>query len=480
MASEITVTFENGGIYRGFASSFTLDNEVTYYFSFDRDYRLQATNGNIVLQQYRNAGAWYDIDIITNFSVTEIAGGGTGDVTKQWVIDNFQPKGEYITANEADNRYQSKGNYITKKYGDSTYLLVAKIDEYFENYVTFEALANKLEMYVKRTGDTMTGPLKFPKVWQEVAGDTTISTNGDFSVIISNKTNGIAIYNDETVTNANYLTLNLAGIKNDFFTAGLFGDGTSNCILKLGEATENYYNILCAGGGSGRTETEIETTAAVHVNNSFWLDGELRIKEFEERAIAADVNDYYIIIHPKDAVKDDTIGYNFIEYNKDNLIKYYYQAGTTKYAHNNIVADTLIIATVANLVLNAGEYWSMFSSRSTFYDSDAGWIHNYLPDLKQLVNDKSTVKYLTEHNAQLEFLINNTSTIEGLTNNSEAIEATYNETFYSYSMLDALNDVINNIQDNLGTYFYSEFEPNTFTGGGKSRGGGVGRKQTTE
>ena len=89
MAKEIKVTFDNGGIYEGFANTYTLNDSITYYFSFDRDYRVQITNNVITLQEYRNAGAWYSIDIITGFEVTEISGGGTGDATKQWVQDNF-------------------------------------------------------------------------------------------------------------------------------------------------------------------------------------------------------------------------------------------------------------------------------------------------------------------------------------------------------------------------------------------------------
>lgn len=89
MAKEIKVTFEDGGVYEGFANTYTLDNSITYYFSFDRDYRVQLTNNAITLQEYRNAGAWYPIDIITKFELAEISGSGTGDATQQWVKDNF-------------------------------------------------------------------------------------------------------------------------------------------------------------------------------------------------------------------------------------------------------------------------------------------------------------------------------------------------------------------------------------------------------
>lgn len=85
MAKEIKVTFDDGGIYEGFANTYTLDNSITYYFSFDRDYRVQLTNGAITLQEYRNAGAWYPIDLITKFEIAEISGGAT----KEWVQDNF-------------------------------------------------------------------------------------------------------------------------------------------------------------------------------------------------------------------------------------------------------------------------------------------------------------------------------------------------------------------------------------------------------
>lgn len=90
MAKEIKVTFDDGGIYEGFANTYTLDNSITYYFSFDRDYRVQLTNGAITLQEYRNAGAWYPIELITKFELSEISGGtGPDDATKEWVQNNF-------------------------------------------------------------------------------------------------------------------------------------------------------------------------------------------------------------------------------------------------------------------------------------------------------------------------------------------------------------------------------------------------------
>ena len=122
MAKEITVTFEDGGIFEGFANTYTLNNEVTYYFSFDRDYRVQLTDNNITLQEYRNAGAWYPIDIITNFAVSEISGTGGGDVTKDWVNQNFVKKaGDTMTGDLnfdfGNGRMVSIGQSKTKNRG---------------------------------------------------------------------------------------------------------------------------------------------------------------------------------------------------------------------------------------------------------------------------------------------------------------------------------------------------------------------------
>ena len=486
MAKEITVTFEDGGIFEGFANTYTLNNEVTYYFSFDRDYRVQLNNDAITLQEYRNAGAWYPIDIITNFAVTEISGTGGGDVTEDWVIQNFQPKGDYLTKLEASKIY------VTKEYAEQNFITQLTLNEILKQYLKITDYIERMKLYVKRSGDTMTGPLKFPKVWNETisaVGDllpeVTLHTDGDFNTILSNENNGFAIYLDEDITNKNYFTINLKGIKNDFLIAGLFDSNiTTACIFKLGSSLDTQaasFNILCAGGGSGRQETLIESTSPVYLNNSFGLNGELKIKEFAERAEQADEIDTFITIHPKSVTQVNN-EYPLISY-ESNVIKYYLTMGnSTTFStlqYNGLNADTLLLGRKENLVINAGNYWSMFSSRSTFYDSDAAYLHNNLHNIQGVINGKSSIDFVTNNQTNLSYLVDNTDTIKQLNDNSAAIEATYTETFYSVSMLDALNEVINNIQDSLGTYFYSEFQPDTFTGGGKSRGGGIGRHNTT-
>lgn len=96
MASEITVTFSDGGIFNGFANSYTKDGLTTYYFEFDKKYRVQLGSLNsITLQQYQNSnGAWYNINIIAAVQVTE--------------IETKVDLSNYYTKSETDNKYVKK------------------------------------------------------------------------------------------------------------------------------------------------------------------------------------------------------------------------------------------------------------------------------------------------------------------------------------------------------------------------------------
>lgn len=482
MAKEITVTFEDGGVFEGFANTYTLNNEVTYYFSFDRDYRVQLTSDAITLQEYRNAGAWYPIDIITGFAVTEISGTG-GNASKEWVEDNFQPKGDYLT------KWEAGQTYVTKNYADRTYITQLALNETLKQYLKITDYIERMKLYVKRSGDTMTGPLKFPKVWNETisaVGDllpeVTLSTNGDFNTILSNETNGFAIYLDEDVTNKNYFTINLKGIKNDYLIAGLFdSDITTACIFKLGTSLDTSaatFNILCAGGGSGRQETLIESTNPVYLNNGFGIDGELKIKEFAERASETGLES--ITIHPKNVTINND--YPLFYYNRQESTTTYYSINTDNsngqegcaLTRDGLWGYSVVVSALNRLNLQStngdllirahdGYYFDTFLNSSIYAYctyQDLAWLHLNRNNLVPISNNSTSLKKLAD--------------------NSEAIEATYSETFYGNSMLDALNDVINNMQETLGTYFFKEFQPDTFTGGGKSRGGGVGRHQTTE
>ena len=174
---EITVTFENGGVFNGSANSFTLDNLITYYFTIDKNYRVQV-NANtmaIELQEYQNTnGAWYGIDIITAVSVQDVQ----GDVTKDYLEEHYYNKAE------VDSKISAiPGSDVTKSYLEANYYNKAEVDSKIsaipasdvtkawidQNYYSKVQIDQRLTAYwskteadgrfVLKTGDTMTGDL---------------------------------------------------------------------------------------------------------------------------------------------------------------------------------------------------------------------------------------------------------------------------------------------------------------------------------
>lgn len=149
---EITVTFENGGVFNGSANSFTLDNLITYYFTIDKNYRVQvnASTMAIELQEYQNTnGAWYGIDTITAVSVQEVQ--ASGDVTKEYLEENYYNK------TEVDAKISAiPGSDVTKEYLEENYYSKAQVDQIAGRFYTKDETDGR---YVRKAGDTMTGPL---------------------------------------------------------------------------------------------------------------------------------------------------------------------------------------------------------------------------------------------------------------------------------------------------------------------------------
>lgn len=276
MAKEIKVTFDNGGVYEGFANTYTLDNSITYYFSFDRDYRVQLTNNAITLQEYRNAGAWYPIDIITKFELAEISGGGggTGDATQQWVKDNFvlksgdtmtgslifakdgqinaiiEPRGNVRLYNDASLSIHKNSNtaetnyYSAYKYnGRSTVSNIGGEDPRYriEGYNNF---ANSIECYDKitvKTEDQNTARIIISKGYLNAYDSSNIrrmyigdhvsayGTNKKARVVIGG---GVAVYDDSQT-----LQFNIGGSRFDIFHGN---------------------SIICHNGGGGGGSDDIQ------------------------------------------------------------------------------------------------------------------------------------------------------------------------------------------------------------------------------
>lgn len=246
MAKEIKVTFDDGGVYEGFANTYTLNNSITYYFSFDRDYRVQLTNNAITLQEYRNAGAWYPIDIITVFEVSEISGGGgSGDVTKEWVQDNFVLKsgdtmtgalkfdfgdGELIYIGQSNSTKRGlinfNGNMYFKNQENKTIISIASSTNatinlfqasngynsniYFRNYEAGGTGLSRSISYTEfRNNDTnttweFTGKYQANNTWWFKNGGVYFDTwaywrsNDIINTIIQNN-GGIRVYNDKNI-----------------------------------------------------------------------------------------------------------------------------------------------------------------------------------------------------------------------------------------------------------------------------------------
>lgn len=203
MAKEIKVTFGNGGVYEGFANTYTLDNSITYYFSFDRDYRVQLTNNAITLQEYRNAGAWYSIDIITKFELAEISGGGSGDVTKEWIEDNFVKKsGDTMTGSLRFNF--GSGDLIVIGQSSSTKrgLINFNGNMYFKNeenktIASFVSTSN-LTLNLYQASNGYNSNIYFRNY---EAGGTGLSRGISYSEFINNDTNNTWAFNGKYQAN---------------------------------------------------------------------------------------------------------------------------------------------------------------------------------------------------------------------------------------------------------------------------------------
>lgn len=249
---EITVTFENGGVFNGSANSFTLDNLITYYFSIGKNYRVQV-NANtmaIELQEYQNTnGAWYGIDTITAVSVQEVQ----SDVTKEYLKENYYTKGE------VDNLISQSGGDVTKDYLNENYYSKAQVDQIAGRFYTKDEADGR---YVRKAGDTMTGALNINNAYLNILnnrGETVISLR-------QSPTNYGGFINIYDGTGNEEYTIQLSGgnhnmrIRNKYNNNdGFFASGETPSI-KLYEASTNSlffslqpYQMAFYGTGGNRT-----------------------------------------------------------------------------------------------------------------------------------------------------------------------------------------------------------------------------------
>lgn len=462
---EITVTFENGGVFNGSANSFTLDNLITYYFAIDKNYRVQV-NANtmaIELQEYQNTnGAWYGIDIITAVSVQEIQSGGSGDITKEYLEENYYSK------NETDDRY------------------------------------------VRKAGDTMTGSLSFKFTsngdYLQISNSTISFRTPDEKYYMQIYRNNINVYNgkvimrDTTELNSNTLTMitkdglyiydnqnkwigGLLQENSRAYTAlHIFNNGriamhtgepnTTERFLQINGSSFHLYNNVDNG--------TISFYGPMVVNDKLTVQQTLNVQ--------GQLNAYASAIFNEDLRIGDTTNYTYISQNgmfvytagslilradKSRGIELFNSLGLI--AHNDYNVSGKHSAYNWNGIItynmNSGDEFNLFLNKNTInvYCYRFLLYGNYVVELRSTNSDTSI------HGSQ------------GYVSANNAPKALNNE-FYSQNFLNALNLFLEYMQDNIKSSVpnYSKVNEIAFTsetfgggfqaGGGSSRGGGVGRR----
>lgn len=487
MAKEITVTFEDGGIFEGFANTYTLNNEVTYYFSFDRDYRVQATDNAITLQEYRNAGAWYPIDIITNFAVTEIS----CDVTKDWVNQNFVKKagdtmtgtlkfnfgtGDLIVIGQSSttNRglinfngnmyFKNEDNKIIGSFVSTSNLTLNLFQAsngfnsniYFRNYESDASGLSRSISYTEfRNNDNnstweFNGKYQANSTWWFKHGGVYFDTwaywrsNDIINTIIQNN-GGIRVYNEQHVQVNKYGY----GDERRHYTAYKY-DGRTSYSNVSGEDPRfrvvGYTNFVdsveCYNKITIKTEGQNTASLILSKGYLYIYDDNAKLQYMFSPSRFDIYNNHAVICHngTGGGGADDvqaTFQYNGVR--------------TYNYSNNEFAINSggaIRIDSTNGLTAHSGQGMYLTSDRTVSITHGAG--------------------------AGYDIILNNPN---GGSVNLTTLYAACNNTFYSESMLNALNACLGHIFDNIGHKYYVAFSGTSYsTGGGSSRGGGVGRK----
>lgn len=507
MAKEIKVTFENGGVYEGFANTYTLDDSITYYFSFDRDYRVQLTNNAITLQEYRNAGAWYPIDIITKFELAEISGGGTGDATQQWVKDNFVLKsgdtmsgalkfdfgaGVVFSIEQASstNRVQVTGNggfYWENDDKKRTFSIISttnvatlnlyKVNEQYSNIrfrdFEFGGSGNNRaisypEFYNSDTNSTwlMSGKFQTNSNWFFKAGvyfDTwTYWRSNDIINTIIQNNGGIRVYNDKNIV-----------------------------VHEMAyDADTNYYSVYKYNGRDtvsnvGGQDPQYRITGYNNFANSVECYDKITIKTENENTASLILSKGFLNVYSNTNKRRAYVGTNITIY--DDNEKTQYSLSTNRfdiYNSNAVICHNGAGGGGTDDVQAAYQYdgirtynysdhqLSINSGGSIRLDSNTSFTAH--SNQGMYLNSDRTVSISHGAGAGYDIILINPN---GGSVNLTTLYAACNNTFYSESMLNALNACLGHIFDNIGHKYYVEFSGTSYsTGGGTSRGGGVGRK----
>ena len=338
---EITVTFENGGVFNGSANSFTLDNLITYYFTIDKNYRVQV-NANtmaIELQEYQNTnGAWYGINTITAVSVQEVQ--ASGDVTKEWIAQNYYNKTEVdakisaIPASDVTKEWIAQNYYnktevdakisaipasdVTKEWIAQNYYSKPQIDQRLTAYWSKTEADGR---YVLKTGDTMTGDLHIANAHIRIFNGQGLQA---ITLNVSTKNNGgfIRLYDGSDGKNE---AIEMSGglhnltIQNKYNNgAGVYLDGTNGQLSLYEPATLSRfflvqpYGVFLTGTGGDYTTWQPSGLWFQNSGKNVMTIMKNRIDLFNNGSIylhsgAPDTDEEYAYIR-QDGIRKHTVG----------------------------------------------------------------------------------------------------------------------------------------------------------------------------
>lgn len=476
----IEVTFTDGSVVTTYATTI---NEW-YYFYSDKRYRFtRGTGTDVILQQYQPIGtnmAWYDINIIQSVDVQQFdpstSGGGAmpDDVyTKEEVnqlIDN------------AVNQIMEDINNIVNEAVQS-----ALGDNYY----------NKQECddrFVHVTGDTMTGQLVInygnSKAYYGSGGFDTYTDNSLRLRIYDDGNGGSVACYQADGTNVTIRPTNISGFVS---SAGA------------------YKTITFASSG-----IHLNDTIIVPENSSFLVSGRCRyagtyINSYYTNSFAIEFNDQTYI--------------RLINNNNSGALACYDKAGNNTWMETTQLSAWINGGTVQRKIVFGQDAYSFDTtiqvpSGQSFLISNGcrygdkyinGYGNNFgikLSDSDACYFNKGTIslygnssafgKMIMTLNANDGYMTTNKGNLliygannTGLGNTGQLffhndnrnveldaiIDFATTDQYYTVNMLDALNIVINAMQDVLGTVFTAKIEPHAFTGagGGTTRGGGVGK-----
>lgn len=487
----IQATFEDGTEVSAYAAY----DGTWYYFYTDRRFRFTLTStGAVDIQQYQPIGsnmAWYDIDIITAVSVEQFdpdnsGGGGT-------IPEDVYTKEE-----------------VQQLIAEAVAEVEAQIPDLVAQAVQ-DALDGLDDRYVLKTGDTMTGALTI----NEDGERTTInghqiymySTDGVNTVYIYSSNNAGAV----SLRNNNGESSNLYANAFDMYSGEQY-------YLRTAKTTGSYGSGFQITLGSGVTNGATITLSASQNDTQINLaqggaNGYLQVVDNAARLVVRDSsgnNTWYqptqISAWTNGGTSQSLItpGADAISFNKTVQVPSsasFLVSGACRYAGSVINRYgeylDLLFNDASVLAFGSSGQINVNTANLTFYFPTGGGRRTFLnPGSIQIANGYSGTYNTTTINAATGEISNNNiattirsdkQTIIGdrqhtTTFRDQSWAVTLNgimtyqvpNQYYTVYMMTAINTVINNIQDTIGTN-YSAVIPQFTTNGGSTRGGGAGR-----